>query len=94
MNFALVGIIVGAYVLLSVLATRFVIRDAYSKRGQKVIQLALVWLLPAIGALVVLAVHRKEEKPSGRYRNDLEVGDDFGASRNGTRKMTDVLDDD
>jgi hypothetical protein len=48
-------LIIGTYVAVSLWATSVVIRDRYSERGQQVAQLVLVWFVPAIGALIVLA---------------------------------------
>ncbi|PWF54564.1 hypothetical protein C7C56_006380 [Massilia glaciei] len=65
MEILLVCIITG-YILMLLWATLVVMRDPYSEGGQKVAQLALVWFLPAIGALIILGMHRKTEKPSGQ----------------------------
>ena len=87
-------LIIGLPVLLSAWATTKVMADEFSERGQKRAQLVLVWLLPVIGALLVLAVHRKPDEPSRQYRKDTDPGDDFGASRAAYRKTLDVLDGD
>lgn len=58
---------------LNVKATLAVRRDSLSDSSQKVIQLLLVWLIPLIGAVVVLAVHRPKENHSGRYPNENEL---------------------
>jgi len=82
--------------LLNIIATLAVRRDEYSEPLQKALQILLVWLVPILGALLVLAVHRKPEKASGRYRSGSDpVGDDFGTQRPGVvRSITDMLDDD
>jgi hypothetical protein len=58
-------------------ASRLVVRDDLSERAQKVAQLAAVWLLPIVGAIVVFAVHRKDEPPSRKYREEPDPGDGF-----------------
>lgn len=61
---------VGIVFALSFTATLKVVQDDLSERPQKIAQLFLVWLLPVIGALIVWAVHRRPEKPLGRYREE------------------------
>jgi hypothetical protein len=87
-------LIIGTYVAVSLWATSVVIRDRYSERGQQVAQLVLVWFVPAIGALIVLAMHRKPEESSGQYRNGIDAGDDFAESGKGGRQTLDALGDD
>jgi orotidine-5'-phosphate decarboxylase len=89
-----IGLVLLFLLALNLYASVLVVRDDCSARGQKIAQLVLVWLLPGIGALLVLVVHREVEKPSGRYRDAPEVGDDFAASGRGVRQLKDVLDDD
>ena len=80
---------------LTAAATRAVMQDEYSEGRQKILQTAVVWLVPFLGALLVLGVHRKAEKPSGAYRRDDDgVGDDFGTHGRGIRALKDSLDDD
>lgn len=66
---------------LNIFATRAALRDDLSERGQRIAQVLMVWLLPILGALLVLAVHRKPETPSGRYRPSEHDADQFGAGR-------------
>lgn len=75
-------------------ATQMVARDALSAPGQKIAQLLLVWLVPVIGALVVLAVHRRPEPPSRQYREPPDPGDDFAASGRAAKKLREAVDDD
>ncbi|MDQ1924792.1 hypothetical protein [Massilia pseudoviolaceinigra] len=70
----------GLYTLVSIWATIMVIADEFSNRWQKAAQLALVWCVPILGPLVVFGVHRKAEKPSGKYRQDVDAGEDYGRS--------------
>jgi hypothetical protein len=65
------------------MATRAVLKDDFSERGQRIAQLLMVWLLPLLGALVALAVHRAPEKPSGQYR--AESMDDGAYEASGRR---------
>ena len=57
---------------LNIKATTAVLRDDLSDRNQRLMQLALVWLLPVIGAVIVLAVNRPAEKASRKYRDAPE----------------------
>jgi len=77
---------------LNLWATRLVVADDLSSKSQKQSQLAIVWLLPLLGAVVVLAVHRKAEPPSRKYRTPPDPGDDFplsGKSVNATKETLD-----
>lgn len=82
-----------ALLALDVVATWKLVRDDLSSRRQKLAQLLLVWGVPLIGALVVLAVHRRAEPPSRQYREALDPGDDFGASARQVRALRKALDD-
>ncbi len=46
--------------------TSLVIRSAALERHQKIIQIALAWLIPALGAVVVHLVNREQEGGSAR----------------------------
>jgi hypothetical protein len=95
LNAVLLLLVLAVIVSLNVAATIAVWRDEYSERRQKILQIALVWLVPLFGALLVLGVHRKAEKPSGAYQtNGDRLGDDFGQMRSGTRTIVEALDDD
>ena len=88
-------LILAVIALMNVVATVMVRRDEYSETGQKGLQIMLVWIVPILGALVVLAVHRKPEKPSGTYRAaDDGIGDDSGINRPFPKPFGDVLDGD
>lgn len=43
----------------NVVATLLAVRDEFTERHQKIVQVALVWLLPVFGTIFVLALHRK-----------------------------------
>jgi hypothetical protein len=75
-------------------ATRCIVADDLSSRSQRYSQLALVWLLPVLGAVVVLAVHRKAESPSGKYRTQPAPGDDFALSGKSVNATKGALDGD
>ncbi len=58
-----VGVLLVGVVVLQVTATLRVKRDAGSSREQKGLQLRLIWLLPLIGAALVLAVIQDDPRP-------------------------------
>jgi hypothetical protein len=72
---------------LNLWATKLVIRDDLSERGQKVAQLLLVWLLPVVGAVIVLGVHRKQETSPLGYREAPDPGHDIGSSARSIGKL-------
>lgn len=95
LNIILSLLVLALIVFLNVWATLAVMRDEFSEPLQKVFQITLIWIIPILGALLVLGVHRKEEKPSRTYRSDHDrVGDDFGTQRPGIKSIAEVLDDD
>ena len=67
-----------------------VARDDLSSPNQRMAQFLFVWLLPILGALLVLYLHRKELE-RGIYGNPSEVGDDFGMSGRAVRELKDAL---
>jgi hypothetical protein len=75
-----IALIFGTILLLNLMATRAVLGDDLSGRGQRIAQLAMVWLFPLLGALLVLAVHRKPQKPSGQYRGSGSEDSAFDAT--------------
>ena len=81
MSFAAVlGLLVAA-VLLDAWATYAVVRDKLPSQGQRLAQLALVWLVPFIGASLTLYFKRSQtEHPSGHYREARDPGDDYAYS--------------
>jgi hypothetical protein len=81
--------------LVNAWVTARVLGDGLSSLGQRVAQIALVWLLPAVGAMIVLNLQRRHgEKGSGRYREIPEAGDDFGNQRQFIKKSDDAADGD
>lgn len=93
-QYVLIALIAGAFLALHVKATIAVLRDADSGKGQKIAQLGFVWLVPLLGAVVVLAVHRQPERPSRRYREAPDPGDDFAMSGRSVKNVTSTLDGD
>jgi len=79
---------------LNVWATRMILQDALSERPQKIAQILLVWLLPLLGAIVALAVHRKEEKGPGVYPTQKDLNNDLPPLTGSLRSMKEVFDDD
>jgi hypothetical protein len=78
----------------NVWATVLVMRDSLSEPSQRMAQLLMVWLLPILGAVIVFAVHRSVEKPSGKYKKQPDPGDDFGFPRQAGRRTQEGADDD
>jgi hypothetical protein len=79
---ALTGLVLLVLALLNAWATRAVLLDGLSSRNQRAAQITFVWLVPLIGALLTLYLKRgQSEAPSGKYREDRELGDDYGYLR-------------
>lgn len=81
-------------VALNIWATRRILGADLDSKAQRRSQLALVWLLPLVGALLVLGVHRRNELPSRQYRRERDPGDDYAHSGRSVEKARDVLDGD
>lgn len=79
---------------LNVWASRLILADEFLTLRQSSMQLALVWLLPLVGALLVLAAHRKAEPPSRSYRSGLDAGDDYASSTKSVKSIREALDGD
>ena len=94
MELVLPGLIVFVIFGLNVKATLLVARDTLSSSPQKFWQLALVWLVPVLGAIVTLAVHRPVEEPSRQYRKPLDAGDDFAMSGRSQKNLSEAIDGD
>jgi ABC-type nickel/cobalt efflux system permease component RcnA len=65
---AYVYVLVAVWLAMNAWATLVVMRDPYAERHQKAFQLAAVWLVPIFGLILVFALHRKPEAPTGTYR--------------------------
>jgi hypothetical protein len=79
---------------LNLWATRLVCADESLSKNQRRAQLVLVWVLPFVGAVLVLGVHRKDEPPSRKYRTESDPGDDYTLSGKFVQKTAEVLDGD
>jgi hypothetical protein len=85
MGTALASLLFAAIVLANAWASRAVLKDNLSTPGQRVAQLAFVWLVPLIGAALTLHFKRIDEEPSeGRYREIPNPGDDMVSSTHGS----------
>ena len=94
MEIVLVLAVVAVPLWLNVRATRRIVCDALSERTKKAAQLLLVWLVPLLGAVLVLAVHRPAEAASRKYRRRPDPGDDFGVSGRASKAVKEVLEQD
>ncbi len=94
MEIALALAVIAVPLWLNVKATRAVLLDEFLQRGQRLVQLLLVWLVPLIGAGIVLAVHRSAETPSRRYREPADPGDDFAYTGRALKNTREALDGD
>ncbi len=94
MNFVIALLVIVVPLGLNVFASKTVARDDYSSKSQKVAQLLFVWLLPIIGAIFVLAVHRPQEAPARRYREQPDPGEDYGLSGGAAKGIGEALDGD
>ena len=93
MEIAFILLLIGVPLWLNISATNAVICDEGSDRRQKIAQLLFVWLIPLVGAVIALAIHRPNEMPSGKYREPPDPGDDFGLSGRGAKGLSRALDD-
>ncbi len=58
------AVCLGAIALvLSVYTTWLIEADPLSERSQKMMQLAIAWLIPIVGAILIMAVYRLAEPP-------------------------------
>ncbi len=94
MEVVLIAFVFCAVIALNITATVAIARDALSERSQKLWQLVLVWLLPIVGAIITLAVHRAPEKPSRQYREPPDPGDDFAYSGRSKNALSELIDGD
>ena len=75
-------ILIASVVLaLNIKATWLLNRNAYYDANQKIFQLALIWLVPILGAVLVWSL--TADAPQGRFTTDLSdhVGYDDGKIR-------------
>jgi hypothetical protein len=67
-------ILVAIILVLNVKATWVLVRSSYYDAKQKLFQLALVWLLPVLGAILVWSL----ATDSSSKRNTTDLSDRFG----------------
>ena len=78
--------------LLSAWVTYRIVHDHLSTPSQRVAQTILVWLLPVLGAMIVLHMQRRNpEASTGKYREPPDPGDDFGMSGRSVRDLKEVV---
>jgi hypothetical protein len=63
------SLILGAVVLLNLVATLFIARSEYGSPLQKVLQLMFAWVVPLVGSVIVIAV-LKVTSPARESRFD------------------------
>ncbi len=79
---AIILVLLAANLWVSVL----VFRDEFPSGAQRFGQLAIVWFLPFIGALLVFTTQRKtQERGTGQYPEEHPGADDFGTSGQSVR---------
>lgn len=66
-----------ALLYLNLKASSLILKDSILESKVRVFQLLFVWLIPALGASLVLAIYRPLEKSSGAYPEDIEQQDSF-----------------
>ena len=93
MALTIAGVVVLVLVFLNARATRAVLADDLSTQGQRAAQIAFVWLVPFLGALLTLHFKRIEpEASAGRYLDNPDIGDDPIASTPSYRMSTSAAD--
>jgi len=81
MQTIIAGVVLACLSALNLWATYKVLQDQLSTRGQQAAQVAITWLLPVIGGLLVIRLKRDQlEPPSGKYNKVADPGDDYGLS--------------
>ncbi len=88
-NSILIFSLVAIVLWLNAKASLAILQDSLSSRKQRTVQLLIVWLVPLIGALTVLAVHRPTEKSSGKYSEESPPPDDFHGPKHGRKDSDD-----
>ena len=81
-------IIIGVAILVCInsIATWNVIRSASTDKSQKIVQIALIWIIPLIGAVVIYSFHKSEavaensNKIPGEGVCGAKTNDSFGDS--------------
>ncbi len=87
-----VATLFAAALLLNMLATRAILRDDSLPPTQSRAQIAFVWLVPLLGALLTLYLKRTESKAiPGGYPEETDTGDDSGFSSREYRHLSRAL---
>ena len=94
MEIAIAGFLIALLLAANAVATRVVLRDEHSQRGQKLAQILFVWLVPIAGAIVVFAVHRRPDPPSLQYYKPADPGAELGLFGKPGRPVSRLHDDD
>lgn len=72
------GLLVSAALLLNLRATRAVLRDELSSPAQRRAQVAFVWILPFLGALLAIYLKRRDRGTAiGGYPEEADADDDI-----------------
>jgi hypothetical protein len=71
--FVLIVVLIAA----NVIASRLVLRDDLLERRQRVLQFAVVWLVPILGAAGIFAIHRSHEQVPSKFRDPPDPGDEW-----------------
>lgn len=90
----LIGLV--TLIALNAYASRQCDRDTFSSRGQRSAQIAFIWMLPVVGALLALRLSRNEpEQSTGTYRAEPNLGDEYvtGLGRQNSRGYISSPDD-
>ncbi|MHB1237030.1 MAG: hypothetical protein ACYCY7_05665 [Gallionella sp.] len=70
-----------ALIALNAYASRQCYRDILSSRGQRLAQVAFIWVVPVFGAVLALRLLRHEpEQSTGSYREEPNMGEQFATT--------------
>jgi hypothetical protein len=75
MEIAIISIVVGLAVFLDVVATWMVGRSVASSRFQKVAQTVLIWVVPFLGAMLVISILTDPKDRASRQSKEVSSGD-------------------
>ncbi len=92
MQVVLIWLILAAVLALHVWVTLLVLRDGFSSKKQRIAQLFFVWLIPMVGAVLVMYFNRERlDSSNGKYREVPNPGDDHGYSGAYYRETKNVI---
>ncbi|SHG77329.1 hypothetical protein [Massilia sp. CF038] len=74
-EYLIVGLVPVALLAINAQATRRVLQDDLSEPKQRLAQFGMIWFVPLLGSLMVLAMHREPPAPSGQYSQHLYYED-------------------